>query len=355
MNFLCNKDRWEILDSLLSSGKSVSRDDVTAALCAADLGRGQVTQKIDYFDLYRKDIKLFRDTLKNNNLPDLEETADSYDKRVKLFKYAEPGFSILPYLQNFHSKADFRHLNDWLNKLSHDIPSDLIKDIKFAVSSRLEDSCNIDKCIEYSDNNKIKGQHYKPVLYEAIQNLTTLRVQYKPFGKEEFSFDFVPFLLRQYNDRWFVFGYNQMKNDLYWTLALDRIVSIKKSDNQISTKRPENYNSYWANTIGVTRYKDKNTGLPYDPVGIYIGVHSIEDWGRVITKPLHVSQIITIPYDEEKQYGQIQITVTVNREMNFKILSLGPGFSVESPDFVRNKMKDLISALSDLYNNTDKM
>ncbi|MBQ0025746.1 MAG: WYL domain-containing protein [Bacteroidales bacterium] len=350
MNFLSNKERWEILDSLLSSGEAVSRNDVTAAFCSADLSCGQVTQKVDYFDLYRKDIKMFRDTLKKSNLPDLVETSDGLDKRCKLFRYADPGFSILPYLHNFHSKADFRHLNDWLNKLSHDIPSDLINDIKFAVSSRLEDSCKIDKFIEYSDTNKIKGQHFKPVLYDAIQRTATLLIKYKPFGQDESSFVFVPFLLKQYNDRWFVFGYKPENKDMYCNLALDRIVCISESETQLNIKRPENYSLYWANVIGVTTLKDRNTGLPYEPVDILIGVHTIKDWGYIITKPLHSSQTISIPFNGEKNYGQIKITVRVNRELNFKILSLGPGYVVESPYFVRNKMKGMISTLSDLYN-----
>ena len=231
MNFLGNKERWEILDSLLSTGRAISRDNVTAAFCGADLRRGQITRKEDYYDLYRRDIKLFRDTLKKYNLHHLEEIDDPYDKRCKLYKFTELGFSILPYLQNFHSKADFRHLNDWLSKLSSDIPSDLIKDIKFAIASCLEDSCNIDKLIEYSDNNKIMGQHYKPILYEAIRKSKTLRIQYKPFGRDESSFEFVPFLLKQYNDRWFVFGYKPETDDMHCNLALDRIVCISDSEN----------------------------------------------------------------------------------------------------------------------------
>jgi len=71
-------------------------------------------------------------------------------------------------------------------------------------------------------NEEYKGIKYLKPLYLIIKKKQALQITYKCF-KDELSttFDFHPYLLRQYNRRWFVFGLNKTRKINAWSIPLD--------------------------------------------------------------------------------------------------------------------------------------
>jgi len=79
-----------------------------------------------------------------------------------------------------------------------------------------------------------QGAKHIELLAEAIVDRRVVRATYQPFGKSKFEALFHPYILKQYNNRWFCIGYNpnpafeeQRKSNPYTTFALDRIQDLR--------------------------------------------------------------------------------------------------------------------------------
>ena len=79
-----------------------------------------------------------------------------------------------------------------------------------------------------------KGSKHIEVLAEAIVDRRAVQVVYQPFDKPKFEALFHPYVLKQYNNRWFCIGHNpnpefeeQRKSNPYTNMALDRIQDVR--------------------------------------------------------------------------------------------------------------------------------
>ncbi|WP_042248599.1 WYL domain-containing protein [Jejuia pallidilutea] len=92
--------------------------------------------------------------------------------------------------------------------------------IKFQDEEEQEN--NAKKILFYDNNEEYKGVKYLKPIYIAIQKKQVLQITYKGFqDKEQSVFQFHPHVLKQYNRRWFVFGFNKTKNITAWSIPLD--------------------------------------------------------------------------------------------------------------------------------------
>ena len=83
--------------------------------------------------------------------------------------------------------------------------------------------------INFESNLYLKGKELIGELFEAILNKFVLDITYQDFkSPEPYSLTFHPYYLKQYNGRWFVFGYDEITN-LIRNVALYRIESFSKS------------------------------------------------------------------------------------------------------------------------------
>ena len=67
-----------------------------------------------------------------------------------------------------------------------------------------------------------KGIKYLKPLYLAIQKKQVLQIKFKGFKDAAYkTFEFHPHILKQYNRRWFVFGYNKTAERRQYSIPLD--------------------------------------------------------------------------------------------------------------------------------------
>jgi len=140
---------------------------------------------------------------------------------------------------------------------------------------------------------------------------------------------FHPFILKQFNNRWFLVGKEEGKSQIF-TLALDRIVTI---DYDLSTSYLNDGfdgDAHYKNTYGVTVLNDdflQDVVLKIDK----------QNAPYVITKPFHLSQK-TLEVAED---GSVFIQLCVHLNMEFDRLILGFGDSIEviKPRILRNRIK----------------
>jgi predicted DNA-binding transcriptional regulator YafY len=280
------------------------------------------------------DIQMMRSEKLGYNAP-----IEVYDK--KYYHYVEEGFSItdIPL-----TETDINVLTETVSMLKQFKDFSLFSDVS-DILQRLEDKIYAEKShtqpvIHLDKNEDLKGLHYLDEIYQAIVKQIVLVITYKSFkSKEEQKFNFHPFILKEFNNRWFLVGKKKQHMPIT-NLALDRIIAIDYDFNLTYIQHDFNPEQYYKNVVGVT----VNEGLK--PVRIELWIDPINA-PYVITKPIHQSQrLIKTNADGS---AIIHIFVIVNYELERILLGFGSGLEVLRPENLRNKMKSILSKASRLY------
>jgi predicted DNA-binding transcriptional regulator YafY len=188
--------------------------------------------------------------------------------------------------------------------------------------------------MEFESNRYLKGIEHLGSLYNAIFYKKVLIISYKPFETDT-PFDVVihPYYLKQYNNRWFLFGYNPEKEKDDWNLALDRIVSINESKSVYKENNSIDWTEYFEDIIGVTK-----------PVGAIPERVILQFKGRtgnyMQTKPIHGSQ--KSKWIDESTL-EVTLDIIINYEFERLILSYADSVSVIQPyglsEVIRNRLQ----------------
>lgn len=352
--FQSKEYRWEILDKLLGRGEPLSQQQIFDEYRAsgisekAKVGSRERKNPIVFQASFQKDIALFRKTLADNNHPDmLIEDRAPEDTRCRRYYYKEKGFSIMDILTGGMSDSEYLHLVSALQKLKGTVNDETFEEVLFAIRSRVEaDYKKGPIYVDYEDNRRLKGREYRPLFYRAAIEKQILHIHYRTFKGEELEYEFHPYLLKQYNERWFAFGWSKEYGP-YTSIPLDRLEDAPSRKGTFAEDRPEDYMEYFNKRVGVSN----NLGAEQQHC-IVLSFHNKEAWGRTITKPIHSSQKILVDYVEGKQIGMVQINVYPNIELLSRILALGEGVIVEETEdahMFRERFIEVLKKISRQY------
>lgn len=189
---------------------------------------------------------------------------------------------------------------------------------------------------------------YLPSLYEAITNKMVLEIDYKPFDEEKVTLMFHPHYLKEYNGRWHLLGHVEGREPEYgYNIALDRILSKPRDRSKVEyVPAPKHfYDEFFKDIVGVSHKIDAKKEH------VIIRARSLYIYKLMDTKPLHQSYAIVKPFGiyDDGEYAEFSVDVEPNNEFYGRILQMGAGLEVVSPDNVRDKMAQRVRALSDLY------
>jgi predicted DNA-binding transcriptional regulator YafY len=273
------------------------------------------------------DIQLMRSEKLGYNAPIVV-----YEK--KYYKYEDEAFTItdIPL-----TETDINVLTETVSMLKQFKDFSLFNDVS-DILQRLEDKIYAEKShtkpvIHLDKNEKLKGLPFLEEIYQAIIKKTVLIITYKSFkSKEEKIFNFHPFILKEFNNRWFVIGRRKQSQPIT-NLALDRIISIDYDFTLPHLEENFDADIYYKNVVGVT----VNTGLQPRVFELWIDAMNTP---YVLTKPLHNSQRLIKQNDD----GSITIHLFIipNYELERIILGFGCGIEVIRPESFRNRMKEII-------------
>lgn len=240
-----------------------------------------------------------------------------YDK--KYYKYEEEDFSITDVPLN---ETDMNILSESVEMLKQFKDFSLFSELG-GIIQRLEDRIYTEKThqpaiIHLDKNEGLKGLEHLDVLYQAILKKIVLRLTYQSFtAREASSFLFHPYILKEFNNRWFLIGRQHHKEQVI-NLALDRINRI---DHDLSVNYRQDHfdaDEYYKNTYGVTVMGDDQLMEVELKINRYNAPY-------VLTKPLHSSQKIL----EQQPDGTLIISIYVHLNFELERLILGFGSSVE--------------------------
>lgn len=191
--------------------------------------------------------------------------------------------------------------------------------------------------IGYQKNPFLKGIENLSVIYNYIVNRQVLKITYEHFVKGKIVHVVHPYYLKEYNNRWFLFGITEQKRDFLISLPLDRMVDIEPMHIEYIPNKNFNFEEYFEDVVGVSV---PMSGTP-DKVVLKF---EKSRFPYVETKPLHPSQRII-----DKDECIVQIEVHQNSELDSLIFSFGDQVEVLAPDSLRNKFKARIDKLSEKY------
>lgn len=317
--------RFKILDDLFRS-IGLTMDELVEKV--TDLtGKSISSRQIE------KDIRYFKDEY------DMEFETDRKSNNKKIYKYTDASQSI--YDRNKLTSAELNTIKDILVTLSlfEGMPQfEWIKEIL----PRLEE--NIKSSDNFKNSNPIigfskhsidnKGIEYIKPIYEAILNKKVLLINYQPFGENEIKITFHPYFLKEYNNRWFVYGLNDAMQKYDWNLALDRIKDQKiYSSNYIDCEIDINWNEYFDDFIGVTKLDTK-----CEKVMLHFFNKAIN---YIRSKPLHPS--MKIKKESDENCLKIELEIIMNYELESLILSFGENVEVIAPIALRDSIKSKLT------------
>ncbi|WP_020526997.1 WYL domain-containing protein [Flexithrix dorotheae] len=193
--------------------------------------------------------------------------------------------------------------------------------------------------IDMEKNANLKGLGFLDSLYKAIIRKNALEITYQSFkARVPGVFDFHPYLLKEFRNRWFLIGIKRYDGDLL-NLALDRIIDLKVSERPYIENERFQLDTYYKNAIGVS----VSPSLRPEKVLLHF---SHRHAPYVITKPFHHSQEVV----ESDLYGvTISLDVQHNFELEKEILAFGDGVKVLAPNRLKRIIKDRLVGAVDLY------
>lgn len=209
---------------------------------------------------------------------------------------------------------------------------------------RLEDKIHTSKTSERSvidleKNENLKGLEHIDPIFKSITSKNCISITYQSFkARTADTFNFHPFLLKEFKNRWFVLGKKKIKAN-YLLLALDRIDSLQQTDLPVIHADETEIINYFNDVVGVT----VNQGDSPVEVRLLLD-HQTTPY--VLTKPIHHSQRVI---EKNKHGAIISLFVQINFELEKEILGFGDSVKVISPSRFRSRIKNKLVNALDIY------
>ena len=258
-------------------------------------------------------------------------------------------YEVLNTLGQFSGLDNFSWLEDLQARLN-DNQSFGKRDIDANVDTR--------KIISFSTNEDLRNKDYLAGLFSAISNRRVVTVEYLKFGQTKNTMiTLYPYLLKQYNDRWYLIGTplgdkkHPFRSEFLINLALDRIESYTEIADKEYLDYLGDIDAHFDDIIGVTYYEnDEKETVMFaitDAEAPYIRTKKIhwtqEEYGHDAQIELHRQ------YPNLKGFTFFSITCIPNYELKRTLCGFGSKLVVLSPPIIANEICEELKAQLTLY------
>ena len=255
------------------------------------------------------------------------------DGKKVYYRYEDPDFSINEQPLTDEEAQQLRTVILTLSRFRGLPSNEWIEDVISNLEWRFNLKGKSENIIGFEQNTDLKGLHWLTPILDATSNHQPLKIAYRNYKNSEVEKTLIvhPWYVKQYNNRWFLFGLDDQK--YYITnLALDRIQSLEITEEiPFVPNEKIDFEVYFKDVIGVTIPKA-------DVEKIRIVLQFTKGQFPYITsKPLHPSQEILSDED-----CKLAIEVRPTYELDQLILSFGPDVEVLEPTEYREYIKGKI-------------
>lgn len=314
--------RYEALDKCLSNfSRKYYIEDLQKACC------DYLTKELSIYTTVSK-RQVYTDLKEMEASPSMQAPIVAYqDGQRKYYRYSHEGFSIVDLTDEelMGLEATVNMLSSFRGMPQFDWMTDIIRKLKkkYKVS---ESQRNI---LSFDSNVDLRGIDRFKELFNYIINEQPIKITYEPFGKPPFKAEIHPYFLKQYNNRWFILGFNPEYNDIS-VFALDRIKNVE--------------------SINVKFIKDTIIEDPFDYFFDVIGttIPNSREVEKVILKfmPHRFQYVAAKPIHHTQKTDDVNYTVTLevipNKELESIILGFGKDVEVIAPEHLRNEIIEIL-------------
>lgn len=249
-------------------------------------------------------------------------------KRVH-YRYSDKNYSIKKQAINESEANQLKETLSILNRFKGMPQFDWMEEMLVRLESTFNLKTIINPIIDFEQNPYLKGLNFFSELFNAIHYRKVLNVCYQSFKQENpIEICLHPYFLKQYNNRWFLFGLNETKNSIS-NLALDRIIEVNEVNKQFIENEIIDFEEYFDDVVGVTVIENLK------PIKVVLQI-SKELFPYIASKPIHGSQKLKERNDEG---AKIELLLQLNYEFISLIFSYGEQVIVIEPDELRKTIK----------------
>ncbi len=315
--------RYNALDRCFSNpGKRYSINDLLDACNEALYDFTGVDEGIKKRQLY-EDIK-FMESEQGWSI-ELERIREG---RKVYYKYADKDFSIQKQMLNEQEARQLLEALSVLGRFEGMPQFEWVEELMVRIKSTFYGE-RVNPIVIFEQNPYLKGLEFFTTLFDALQYEKVLNIEYQSFKNlESNSIRIHPYILKQYNNRWFLFGYDEKYGSLT-NLALDRIVTIKELDIPFIKNASIDFMDYFEDVVGVTVLKDAEIE------DVILEVEG-DLWPYIQSKPIHGSQKVI---ERKKDKIVLKLAIRMNYEFISTIFAFGERIKVVAPDHLKATIK----------------
>lgn len=248
------------------------------------------------------------------------------------YRYSNPNFSIknLPM-----SQQEAELLSDTISMLSRfkGMPN---HEWLEATIAQMKSTFNLDNgqqsYVSFSQNEDLRGLNYFSRLYEAIASCQVVSLQYHKFTGEAWERLVHPYQLRQYNNRWFLVGWEPAvaaKIPLV-VIPLDRIDDYRIMDKEHFVSYQGDIDECFKDIVGVSlKFTEPCQHIifkAYHPTSSYIE-----------TKPIHHSQRVV---ERHEEYTIFSLDLIPNYEFETIMMTYADNCEILGPQDLKESLVD---------------
>ena len=296
---------------------------------------------------------------------DIKELEGEYkviwDKELRkggIFKYEDSSFSLF---EKSESGIDVNQLKELINNLTvfrgvekFSWLDESIVRIENEIG-QIEDKSKR-KIIGFEKKNKSRSSENKKsglmgFLYSTIQNKQNISISFKKLKGKSFKdyeitkYIVSPHYILESNGRWYLLGKVKRSRMIPDIFSFDGIIDFKIEKKEIEFIESKiDYSKIYDDRIGTSNTYGELTKVKLAVL--------FEFYHYLDSKPFHHSQkpIEVVEIDKVK-YVIVQLRLKCNRELENLILHYGGRITVLEPDYLRNKIIDILKKSINLHNN----
>ena len=267
------------------------------------------------------------------------ELAEFSEGKKKIYRYEDVNFSINNAPLNEVEMDQFQSAIQVLSQFEGMPQFEGIQAIIAKLKTDLKTTTNQKPFIGFDSSQDLKGIEHFSTLYNAVQYKTPLEIRYKDFKSEEpYTYIFHPYYLKEYNNRWFLFGLHPESGKPDWNVAIDRIEEVLPVAVPFIENEQLDWQDYFSDIIGVSK--------PIDSELQEVVLHFNQLTGRYMeNKSIHETQ--KHKWLDANTF-EVKIKVMLNYELERLILSYGESVKVVKPQILKQKIKErLLKAIAE--------
>ena len=278
----------------------------------------------------RDDIKYMRDRVTYN----APIEAVPYDGKKCYYRYEDKNFSIFNNELSTEEVTTLRSTIEMLSRFRDGSRNAWLEEVISNLEFRFGIKTNQEHIVSFEQNGQLRGLEFLSELIDCAINHQPLNLLYRTYNGKETTVVIHPYHVKQYNNRWFLFGLEQTPfEDRIANRPLDRIVKFSIANVPFIPNTTIDFTTYFDDVVGVS--------IPEDCVGKETVVLKFnpERFPYAVSKPIHHTQKILSEDD-----CILQIEVRPNKELESVIFSYFPHVEVLAPASLREEFKEKIAS-----------